>query len=155
MKEELEVPFSFIKNQETHFRIEAQIAGELTVTCLLKDNKTGEVFHLSGNPGYWFKSEAGDDPERFLVRFMIKEDGEPPGKKQPVYMHGTTLHIIHSSKAMVDVYNLTGRNLLSMELKTPGLHRIPVAFPEGYYLVRLTTAKGTSTTKVIIQKSNL
>jgi hypothetical protein len=154
MKEDLEIPFSFIKNQDTRFRIEAQVAGELPVICMLKDKKTGEVVYLSGNPGYNFNSEAGDDPERFLLRFMIKEGGEPPGKKQAVYMQGTTLHIDHGSEALVEVFNLTGRNLLSIELKTPGLHRIPVSLPAGYYLVRLTTAQGSGITKVILQKSN-
>lgn len=61
------IPFGFIKNGASNFSIELKesIAGQVVI---LQDLKTNQVQNLSINPVYTFTSEAGDDPNRFLLK---------------------------------------------------------------------------------------
>lgn len=150
---ETEIPFTFIKNQDNQFSIEASGFESISAIPYLIDLKTGTSQNLAENPMYSFTSQDGDAPGRFLLKFTaVGIPGVPGSESLQAWVNSNILYVMNTgaSKASVEVYNLHGQ-LVAVKETGQGLQSLPVNVPPGTYLVRMTSEGATATRKISIQ----
>jgi len=144
----------FVKNSASAFTIQLNMdnipEGEVIT---LTDKKLNQSFELTKGLTYEFISEAGDDPNRFLLHFgAVGVDEAVPTTAVSAYVHNNTLYLLNASgKVQVDVMDISGRLVHSQSLQTTGLSSTPLSLPAGVYVVRLNDGQTSRTDKVIVQ----
>ncbi len=117
----VQIPFDFVKNEQSSFTIEAETISDVYGMVILKDLKTNTTQDLNANPVYSFTSAEGDDPHRFMINFSQVGIGEP-GNPKPVsiYMAGSTPCIGSNSCAAITgdvfMYNMMGQLVTRQKL---------------------------------------
>lgn len=149
---ETTIPFVFIKNEYSDFELELtnSIEGQ---PIFLTDNETGTIHKLSENPVYSFTASEGDNPNRFLLHFGAVGLDENAGQSSlRAYTHHNTLYVQNSLRdAAIRVIDIQGRLLLEHKLNGTGLHKLPLDFPAGVYMVQLLNSKEQKSVKVIVE----
>jgi hypothetical protein len=152
LNEDLTIPFQFIKNHGTEFSItlEESIEGAPVYLVDLKTNLTVDL--TTG--AYFFTSEEGDDPNRFLIKFgtvgiddLVKEEET----KIRIFSHDHTIFLNSEApmgKAQVGVFDLLGRQVLSQEVMINNSASIMVSGLSGTYIVRAVANGETVSTKL-------
>jgi len=148
---ETTVPFSFVKTAGSEFSIEAAQIENFAGQVYLTDLKLDYTQNLNENPVYNFTAADGDDPARFLLSFGHVGIGEKSRDNPVIYTYENNLYLVNPGNARLEVFSLTGQQLLISEINNPGLHKVTLGFPTGYYVVRLTTGAKVVVTKVFIQ----
>ena len=120
-------------------------------TVYLTDLKLDKTQDLNENPLYAFTSEAGDNPARFVLSFGQTGIGEKTRGGRAIYTYGNNLYIANPGNARLEIFNLTGQQLLDEQVRSAGLYKTSLSLPTGYYMVRLTTGTTVIYTKVFIQ----
>jgi hypothetical protein len=151
--EDLAIPFTFVKNDGSHFRIEVSVDGDLPWKVWLRDRQTDREQCLTDNPGYDFTAYGGETRERFEVWFMRGGGGGPPGRHPVVSSRGNTLVVNAPCMSYLEVFGINGRSLCSKTVAGPGIEHVVLNTPPGCYLVRLTSSKEVTVSKVFIQSS--
>ena len=151
----VQIPFSFVKNENTSFSIEAKTISNLYGPVILNDLKTGASQDLSQNPSYSFTSQTGDDPARFLVTFnhMGVDD---PQKSNGCKIYASGQNIIISgnelqNEGVVFIYNIIGQRICKQALTGDKMLQINLEGQSGYYLVKVVTGFSSQTEKVFIK----
>ncbi len=144
----------FVKNSASAFTIQLNMdnipEGEVIT---LTDKKLNQSFELTKGLTYEFISEAGDDPNRFLLHFgAVGVDEAVPTTAVSAYVHNNTLYLLNAQgKVQVDFMDISGRLVHSQSLQTTGLSSTPLSLPAGVYVVRLNDGQTSRTDKVIVQ----
>jgi hypothetical protein len=122
----------------------------------VQDLLTGTVHNLKNSPEFSFQAAQGDDPARFLVTFA-----QPTGLNEMdadaavhIFTAGNTLHLQFAQEApgrLLQVYDLSGRMVMSHNLPQTTTHTTPLNVEQGVYLVRVIGQSGTHVQKVIIK----
>jgi len=151
MTEELTIPLGFIKNGSSNFSIELT-QGLNDVTIFLMDTKTGTDHNLSKS-GYSFSSEAGDNSDRFLLRFEtvgIHESVSSPKLNARVY--DNTLYVVNNGEeTQIKVFDVMGRLMQTSVLNGNGLQSFHLNLATGLYLIRIFNEGKTQTVKAVIK----
>ena len=154
INESLQIPFTFVKNNSENFSIELQqnIDG---FTPYLEDLKTNTIQNLTENPIYTFTSEAGDDPNRFELRFMTPTGLEKTSTKSSLRVYTTNGKINISGvdgKAEVYVRNIVGQVFLRNSVNGSTLQSFNTSnLPAGIYMVSVVSATKTVSQKVVVK----
>lgn len=149
-EENMYVPLIFEKKNGDHFRIEAEISGNISPQVLLTDKKTGTVHNLTNDPVYGFTADEGDESERFGITFIHADIAEPSGQKTHVYAHGNAIMINHPGNTRVEIFGITGECLVVRDLTGTATGKLILEAPEGIYLVRVSKGDRVAITKVLI-----
>jgi hypothetical protein len=141
----------FVKNNSNNFYIElAETIGGQTV--YLTDFKTNQVHNFS-NGNYYFTSEDGDDPSRFMLRFGATGMPEAPETNPlDIYVNQQTIFIRHPEPGLsLTIYDLQGRQLsthsFGMSEKS-----VQINLPSGMYIVTAHTATNSYSIKIIVSQ---
>jgi hypothetical protein len=146
------IPFNFVKTSGSSYTIEASQIENVPSPVYLTDLKINHTQILGENPVYSFSSTDGDDPARFLLTFgNITGESEKTLNDNGVYAYENNLYLINPGKARLEIYNLTGQKLQSMEIDSPGMFKTTLWLPTAYYVVRVTTGNKVVVTKVFIK----
>ncbi|MFZ4545990.1 MAG: choice-of-anchor Q domain-containing protein [Bacteroidales bacterium] len=144
---ELVVPMGFVKNQSNNFTIELvqNIPGQ---TLYLVDLKNKNEHKILESP-YSFTSADSDNPNRFLLKFGTIGIGETPVTPQINAWFNNNMLYVNNPDGItkIEVFDLSGKRLLSTQLSGLGLQSMPLHQPTGLYLIRLTSNGTTRTIK--------
>jgi hypothetical protein len=125
-------------------------------SVLLEDKKTGSITDLRTNPEYTFTHDASFASERFLLHFngsassVVKSQAD----QSSFYIYHQNENLVikwsESVNALIEAYDISGKKLYSGRAENSDSHIIPDGqTSKGVLLVRITTATGTVTQKVI------
>ncbi|GAB1403086.1 hypothetical protein MASR1M74_02640 [Lentimicrobium sp.] len=120
---------------------------------LLEDTKLNIFHDLRLNPEYSFNYQPGDNANRFNLHFKSSTglvDGIDSGIR--VFSHDHTV-VINNTTGMageVQIYDLSGRELLHTNIGSSTSTRIPMQVAIGTYVVKVITPSATVNQKVFI-----
>jgi hypothetical protein len=152
-EEGLYIPFGFIKNEGSHFLLEAQFTGDIPAMVFLVDKKTGIHQNLIVDPVYEFSSDTDDNPNRFAVIFSHVGVGEPPGASTRVYVYGSNILVNHHGNVRMEIFSVTGQRVVLQELTGSETEKVVLNDTPGIYLVRVTNGNYVEVTKVLVHSS--
>ena len=144
-----ELPFNFnAKKDGTYtFAIEAE---NLDLDYLhLIDNMTGDDVDLLSTPDYTFEAKTSDFASRF--RLMFNENstgGSSTGSETFAYISNGSIIVNHEDNATLQIVDATGRNVYQ-EIATSHVSTSGMAL--GVYVLRLITANGVKTQKIVLE----
>ncbi|MFZ4707984.1 MAG: T9SS type A sorting domain-containing protein [Bacteroidales bacterium] len=147
------IPFQFIKNNGTNFRIDAEGVDQMGQSVMLLDILTGTVTDLSQSNSYSFTATANDDPNRFEIHFGVVGINEPKNENSLIaYVYGDRLYVMNTiGKANLQLFDLQGRLVQSGVLNGTGLQSQSVNLPAGVYVVRVNDEKSVKSIKLVIE----
>ena len=145
------IPLGFEKNAFDSFTIELQ-ESITNLPVYLLDLKTDSLHDLYQYPIYSFLSSDVDDPYRFRLQFETVGIGEQETAEASIYSHNGTLYLSnpHPGPARLEVYDLSGRRLSTLDLSGSGIRAFSLDLKQGLYLARLVTAQKEWKQKIFI-----
>jgi hypothetical protein len=150
MSSGMSIPLGFHKNSHSDFFIEMQESIE-DIIIYLTDLKEDVTQNLSEEPVYYFSASADDNPDRFVLSFATVSVPEVLKKGLlQAYTYGDMLYVLNpSEKATVELYGVQGQLIMSRDVGQ-GVNSIPLAVPNGTYIVKMFNANEAATRKVVI-----
>jgi hypothetical protein len=124
------------------------------VPVYLKDNKLNIVQDLRKNPVYSFSYEVGESENRFDLSFTQTIGiGETENKIIRIFSSDCNVVIDNAGdfSGIASVYDMTGRLVCSQPLASQARTTIPVHAATGIYVVKVLTASGAVTARVVIR----
>jgi hypothetical protein len=121
------------------------------VRIVLEDQKQGILQDLSVNRQYSFSYISGENEHRFKLHFTeISATGDPA--LVSIYSHDRTIMVNNFTglNGEIFIYDLTGRMLLNKNLGSGNLSSFNLNAATGPYLVKVITAVGVFSEKVVI-----
>lgn len=121
---------------------------------ILHDVLTNTLHKLSEEPTYNFMANAGDNPDRFLLKFGSVGIEDLSGNDElNAWMLYNLLYILNpdTPKATVELYNLQGQ-VIVRKVIGQGLQSIPVKVATGIYMVVMRTNHTVAMRKLFIQQ---
>lgn len=148
------IPVSFTAGVEGNYTITADFNTAVFSQVTLHDSKTNTSHNLSTNPVYSFTASPGDNASRFSLHFASVGLGETP-TTQPVlaYYHDGALYVSNTEAgAEIMLFGISGQ-LLKQQTATAGLNTLQAGkLSAGVYVVRVQSAAGTYSSKVIVTR---
>jgi hypothetical protein len=121
----------------------------------LEDLTLNKVTDLRTSPSYTFSHLAGEDMNRFQLRFM-GTTSTPDDPTLPGNLFVSNRHIfadvpaMYNTEVTVAVFDALGKQLSSRKLTMSGVTEIQTPTATGVYMVRLISGNKTFTGKVVI-----
>jgi len=146
------IPFGFVKNESSSFSIELK-EQMVAYTVYLSDLKANQEQNLTSNPVYTFTSEAGDDPNRFILHFAPVGISTPTQENPAViYSHGGVIFVTGApANAEITVSNLTGQIMLQGKSAANSLTSLnATTLPKGIYVVSVLSNGQLTSRKVVL-----
>lgn len=153
------VPLDLIPGVSGAFSIEAESINEFNVesNVYLEDLKTGIIQNLTSKPHYQFHADESDDPERFLLHFVLgTEDDEILNADEDiiafVYDGTATVYLPEQvRKSELEVFNMMGELVFSQSGLNQGKNTIELSgLSSGAYLMRVRMNKTWISKKVVL-----
>lgn len=120
----------------------------------LRDLQTGAVHNLQ-NADYSFQAVLGNDPARFIISFAQPTNVPTIGESLVnIYTWGQTLHVNFTEEAsnrLLQVYDLSGRLVMSHKLDHGLNHTQQLNVEMGVYIVRISSPAGVATQRVFVR----
>lgn len=147
----LEIPFSFIKNGSSSFSIELAKSLPDAVVYLV-DKKAVTIQNLSENPVYNFTASDGDQADRFTLRFRTLFSGVNPANESPNFSAWYNKGDIHFSALpekvlSMSLIDMAGREIVSLGKPETDKVTIGKKLAIGYYMLRIRM-----TDKIVFKK---
>ncbi|RLD54279.1 MAG: hypothetical protein DRJ01_18240, partial [Bacteroidetes bacterium] len=157
LNENLEIPFSFVKNTSDNFYIEVSGIESLVpaFNVYLTDKVTNTTQNMKVNPLYYFTSAVSDNPERFILSFKsitgVKEMSN--SSNISAYSFNKTLFISNPDheKGLIKLVNMFGQEVYKTQLNGNNKQTIVMHVPQGYYIVQIAAGKFVVNTKVMLK----
>jgi len=151
LTDELVVPMGFVKNQNSSFSIQLN-QNTTDHTLFLEDLKNNVIHNISETP-YTFLSAAGDNPNRFLLKFgPVGIDETPVTPVISAWYFGGILNVkTNEGLTNMGIFNIQGQQLQNYQLFGSGLQSVSINLPTGVYFARLVNDGNMQTVKIIIQ----
>ncbi|MBW6499532.1 MAG: T9SS type A sorting domain-containing protein, partial [Bacteroidales bacterium] len=142
--DELVIPFEFIKNQADNFRIELAETFDNTELSLFDKKLEKEHALNPGNP-YFFDSADTDHPLRFELRFSKANTSNLPSianRQVNIYTRNNILVLNFTEETsgdrLLQVFDLSGKLILSKWLDRGRMHQLPLSVSPGFYVVKIS-----------------
>jgi hypothetical protein len=121
------------------------------VRILLEDRKQGILQDLSTNQKYSFSYIPGENEFRFKLHFT-EISPNPESAEVNIYSYGKTVIVNNFSglNGEIQIYDLTGRMILNSSLDSGDTSSFRIDAVTGTYVVKVITAKGVQSRKVVI-----
>lgn len=164
IKKQTVVPLGFNINDVTTLKISTVEGDEFDYGGIyLQDRLLNRIIDLETTPTYVFTTSTGTINDRFFL-FCTKDKKDKNDKKgitaideeNPfrVYASGKTVHVLIPDGQLngnIMVYNLLGKQVYSENnVSFSNDYTFDLNGDSGYYLVTITTEKGTQTLKVLV-----
>jgi len=151
VSDDLTIPFVFVKNDGTNFSITLEENIE-DATIYLVDLKANQTINLSEVNQYSFVSVAGDNPDRFLLKFSpVGINDVINNTSVNIFAYGNTLYLNSSEylgNTTVSVFDMLGREILQEQITLDGQSAINISGYSGAYIVRAVTDREVVSKKV-------
>jgi len=152
------VPLNFKAGVTGNFTINATeiLNFDAATPVILTDNVLNVTQNLCTTPVYTFTANAGDNSDRFTLRFKSSTGiGENNKQNVKIYANGNTIFINPGTTKLqgeVIVYDILGNQIVKNRLNNESsVYSISLNNPMGYYMVKLISAQGVYTQKVFIK----
>jgi hypothetical protein len=151
------IPLSFVAGADGDYTLTGEnlssFPGNTVIT--LEDLKTTQIQNLMQNPTYEFSALKADNSSRFVLHFSgpIGIDNQTAKEAVTIYSYGKTIYLTSldpNSRNDVFVYNLLGQEFVHRSVTNSDQASINMSAYSGCYIVKLVTAKGTKSVKVVI-----
>ena len=118
----------------------------------LEDKKAKVFQNLREQPVYSFKSDAGDDYNRFAIRFLEPFISDDLMEYVDIFSWDKTVYvdIPFETDGSIMIYDITGRKIAKGNA-TIGRNEIQLNITNGNYIVKLLATEGVVTKKVYIK----
>jgi hypothetical protein len=147
--------FKVADAQEISFSIEDFQKEASIEKVTLEDSFLNEFAVLDFGKDYTFTASPNDDVNRFKLHIEsttgISESSSIEGLS--IYSYGNKLYL-NSKRAMdaqIEVYDITGKEILHKEIVLGGLQQMELPMNTGWYVVEVITGEGIQSTKVFVQ----
>jgi photosystem II stability/assembly factor-like uncharacterized protein len=141
-----EIPFGFVKNEGSNFRIEITGTETLETKAFLHDLKTGDIVNIIEKPEYSFTSFEGDSPLRFKLKFGDESSSQQENIQ--VFYSQNTLNIFNAEgECLIEVFGMAGQLLLKRQTTDTS---IPINLSTGVYMVRVSSQNGVNNVKIMV-----
>jgi hypothetical protein len=147
---ELEIPMGFVKNGSDNFTIEVQESIQ-DLPLYLHDQKLNILHNLNENPVYAFTSKAGDNPNRFVLKFGVVSISDLSPQSPEAWFSEGYLFFHSTGQTQISFTDLAGRILAIETTYGSGLQNLPVNLSKGVYIAVITDSNRRQTVKLIIQ----
>ena len=151
------VPLNFALNTSTDVTFTASGMETFTVgnPIYLEDLVLNTVTDLRTSPAYTFSHTAGNNLNRFQLRFMsttfVPSVTEIPGSIFASYGYlFIDIPSFNQSESTIGVFDALGRQLSSRIITLSGVSKIPAPVAIGVYIVRVISGNKTFTAKVLV-----
>ena len=147
INQQTEIPFGFVKNGGSDYRIEVSGVETMHERVYLQDLKTGIVADLNLYPVYAFTSAEGDTPGRFLLKFgNVGTGSHDPGNLRVCYNQHQLFVTNNSGNAQIEVFNIAGQQVYSGNTDH---NPVQINLPDGIYFARVTDNYQSLTVKFL------
>ncbi len=114
LTEQTVIPFTFIKNEGTNFKIIAEDLGTIQSTVFLLDKKLNIDHNLSLNPIYTFTATTSDNSDRFELHFtnlLVGNDSFTADATINIYTEDKMVHFEFNELGdrEINIYNIAGQ----------------------------------------------
>ena len=123
----------------------------------LKDNQENIATDLHTTSNYTFTANQADAADRFTLHFndIFVKSNDVTQDAIKIYSNNNTIYIKISDikgDSKINIVDMKGINLSQKVVNGSGLYEIEMNKATGYYIVNVTTNKGTISQKVFIMK---
>ena len=127
------------------------------ISVHLKDNVTNSFIELHETSEYTFDANQEDATDRFTLHFndVMTSSNTIEQNSLKIYSNKNTIYINISDiqgSSTINIVDMKGINISKKIVNGSGLHQIEMNKPTGYYIVNVTTNKGTVSQKVFIMQ---
>lgn len=156
LNEELQIPYYFIKNASSSYRLEIEgiESLELDSPVYLTDIKANQTINLSEMGYYEFAAEEGDEISRFLLHFKstgIADDFSQPNPQIQLQNNNLRISNLPAGAGNIRVMDITGRVVSTESYRNAEEISIPLRFKTGIYIVEVTSENGRNVSKIYIK----
>jgi hypothetical protein len=149
------VPLGMKIPSQGNYSLDATNITLVSTPAILEDTYLNVFQDLNAEPNYSFTSDAGNIGDRFILHFNNAAVGvdEEAEVKSHVFVSNNQLSISlapNTENATVQVLDMAGRTIATRALRQTQTV-IDMNVPTGIYLIRVETAKGADTHKVVLQ----
>lgn len=147
---ETSVELGFEKNAGTEYKMVANGVKQFAEQVFLFDRKENYRHNFSSDSVYAFTASDGDLKDRFLLYFGWVNTPENEIFMPEISVLNHSL-IIHNAKpCLVQVFDLTGKSILTKEITAFGTSQLNLPQKQAYYMLRFVYAKGVIVKKVLV-----
>ena len=140
-----EMPISFMASQDGTYTISIEYQSLEQNYLHLIDNLTGIDIDLLATPNYTFEAKTSDYPSRFRLVFSICEDAVDDNAAFAYVNNG---NIVVNQEGILQIVDMTGHVFYQRDAK----HCVSTSgMVSGVYVLRLITADGVKTQKIVIE----
>ncbi|MFH1119416.1 MAG: T9SS type A sorting domain-containing protein, partial [Bacteroidota bacterium] len=121
------------------------------VRIMLEDQKKGIFQNLSDNAQYNFNYIAGESEHRFKLHFT--ENSSNPESAEVIIYNVDNTVIVNNFTGLsgeIQVFDFTGRMILNSTIDSGNQHSFTLNAAAGPYIVKVITAKGVQSQKVVL-----
>lgn len=130
------------------------------IDVVLEDTKTGTLQNINENNVYEFTGSKADNPARFLLHFSrnitgINDNNHSENNSIKIYSYANNVYVKsnvkNNNKAQVNIYDLTGKKLLSSTVNNgETIKKLTLPDYRGYVVVRVIKGPTVKTEKVFV-----
>jgi len=155
--ENIQIPFSFIKNESNQYTIKAEGIQSLNPqeNVFLTDLQTNTTQLLNKNPIYKFTAGDGDEENRFLIYFGTTGVDESAATESNIRIYESHQHIhiyiSNPENASANIYNSLGQLLVSQNIGGQNQTSISTKGYSGLIIISVINSGNIHTRKFIIE----
>ena len=140
-----ELPLNFKASENSTYTISVESQNLDLAYLHLIDNLTGIDIDLLATPNYTFEAKTSDYPSRFRLVFSICEDAVDDNAAFAYVNNG---NIVVNQEGILQIVDMTGHVFYQRDAK----HCVSTSgMVSGVYVLRLITADGVKTQKIVIE----
>lgn len=138
----------------------AELSNLSNVELILEDKKVGVFHDLKMENIFSFQSNPGDNPNRFILHFntdlssnnieYVKKQIKIFGVEKTIFIKNEE-YLYQNERVNVEIYDLTGRQVLSVEIDDSPMIAIPVNYNYQYLIVKYQSKQTCVVKKVFIE----
>ncbi|KAF0196253.1 MAG: Uncharacterized protein FD166_2555 [Bacteroidetes bacterium] len=147
------IPFDFIKNESSEFKIELVQAVPGAI-IYLTDKKANKVVNLTETQLYQFTAVEGDVADRFLLTFGAVGIDNPDASRISIYGYRDLVYINGATAGSeVKITNLLGQEMIRTSVNGSELNTINAGnLASGVYVVSIISGNSLVSKKVVLEK---
>jgi hypothetical protein len=140
----------FEKNAGTEYKMVVNGEKQFAEQVFLLDRKENYRHNFSSDSVYAFTATDGDLKERFLLYFgwVNTPENEIFMPETSVFNHSLIIH--NTQPCLVQVFDLTGKSILTKEITAFGTSQLNLPKNQAYYMLRFVYAKGVIVKKILV-----
>ena len=147
-----EIPLSFKAATMGEYTISVNSDNKDLDYIYLVDNQTGNVTDMLVDE-YTFVATTNDNPDRFVIKlYDVNSIDEVDNNNSNIYVNNGELLVDNiKGLAVIDIYDIVGRNMLSFETSQNQVRYSISDIVSGVYIIRIIDDNGIKANKIIVK----